>query len=347
MPAGGRRSSPTAPIPSTRSRSSRWSNATSPVRGACSTSAAARVRSPGGAAAMGVDAVGVDPTLAPDRRGPPSCAAAWRYAQRDGRRTSPSPTRSFDAVVMCLVIEHLDPFEPAIQEMARVLGPGGRCLLLLNHPLLQTPGSGWIDDHILEEQYWRVGAYLRDDASVEELAPGVNLPFMHRPLSRYVQVMGASGLLIEDMDEPRAAARLPERSLGVPRGGHHPPTHADPRPSRRMTGTAVQPPPSTILAESDPLHGSSRAAFAVPARLVAAAARRLPGAARGLRHVHPRPERSARNPRDRHRRQARHAPRDGPARLARCPRSGTGPRRPTRRATSTRSSTRSRSTASG
>ena len=25
---------------------------------------------------------------------------------------------------------------------------------------------------------------------------------MHRPLSRYVQVMGASGLLIEDMDEP-------------------------------------------------------------------------------------------------------------------------------------------------
>jgi SAM-dependent methyltransferase len=114
----------------------------------------------------------------------------------------PVADASFDAVVMCLVIEHLDPFEPAIEEMARVLAPGGRCLLLLNHPLLQAPGSGWIDDHILEEQYWRVGAYLRDDSSVEELAPGVNLPFMHRPLSRYVQVMGASGLLIEDMDEP-------------------------------------------------------------------------------------------------------------------------------------------------
>ena len=94
---------------------------------------------------------------------------------------------------MCLVIEHLDPFEPAIQEMARVLAPGGRCLLLLNHPLLQAPGSGWIDDHILEEQYWRVGPYLRDDASVEEVAPGVNLPFMHRPLSRYVHVMGDVG----------------------------------------------------------------------------------------------------------------------------------------------------------
>ena len=83
-----------------------------------------------------------------------------------------------------------------------MLEPGGRFLLLLNHPLLQTPGSGWIDDHILEEQYWRVGPYLRDDPTIEEVAPGVNLPFMHRPLSRYIHVMGEVGLLIEDMDEP-------------------------------------------------------------------------------------------------------------------------------------------------
>ncbi len=30
----------------------------------------------------------------------------------------------------------------------------------------------------------------------------MNLPFMHRPLSRYVHVMGEVGLLIDDMDEP-------------------------------------------------------------------------------------------------------------------------------------------------
>jgi SAM-dependent methyltransferase len=152
------------------------------------------------ATAMGVDAVGVDPTwnqITEARRR--AGGVAYASATADAL---PIADASFDAVVMCLVIEHLDPFEPAIEEMARVLAPGGRCLLLLNHPLLQAPGSGWIDDHILEEQYWRVGAYLRDDTSVEQLAPGVNLPFMHRPLSRYVQVMGASGLLIEDMDEP-------------------------------------------------------------------------------------------------------------------------------------------------
>jgi SAM-dependent methyltransferase len=152
------------------------------------------------AAAMGIEVVGVDPTAAQIEEAKRRAGGA-RYARATAEEL-PVRDASFDAVVMCLVIEHIDPIEPAIEEMARVLEPGGRCLLLLNHPLLQAPGSGWIDDHILEEQYWRVGPYLRDDSTVEELAPGVNLPFMHRPLGRYVRVMGASGLLIEDMEEP-------------------------------------------------------------------------------------------------------------------------------------------------
>jgi SAM-dependent methyltransferase len=152
------------------------------------------------AAAQGASVVGLDPTraqlsVATDRGGGPAYARATA-------ELLPCRTGSFDAVVMCLVIEHLPVIEPAITEIARVLARGGRFLLLLNHPLLQTPGSGWIDDQILEEQYWRVGPYLRDDDMVEEVAPGVNLPFMHRPLSRYVHVMGEVGLLIDDMDEP-------------------------------------------------------------------------------------------------------------------------------------------------
>jgi SAM-dependent methyltransferase len=152
------------------------------------------------AAAFGARVLGLDPTAAQiqeaiARGGGPV------YARADADHL-PCADASFDAVVMCLVIEHVDPFEPSIREMARVLEPGGRCLLLMNHPLLQTPESGWVDDHILEEQYWRVGAYLRPDATVEEVSPGVNLPFMHRPLGRYVHVMGTEGLLIEDMEEP-------------------------------------------------------------------------------------------------------------------------------------------------
>ena len=72
--------------------------------------------------------------------------------------------------MICLTLEHLEPFEPAVHEMARVLAVGGVFCCFLNHPLLQTPGSGWIDDHILEEQYWRVGPYLPDDVAMEEVA---------------------------------------------------------------------------------------------------------------------------------------------------------------------------------
>ena len=152
------------------------------------------------AAKLGARVVGVDPTeaqitVAGERGGGPGYAQALAEAL-------PCADAVFDAVVMCLVIEHLDPFEPALTEVARVLLPGGRFLLLMNHPLLQTPESGWVDDRILEEQYWRVGPYLRPEATIEEVAPGVNLPFMSRPLSRYVHVMGALGLLIDDMEEP-------------------------------------------------------------------------------------------------------------------------------------------------
>ena len=79
---------------------------------------------------------------------------------------------SFDTVLVCLALEHVDAFEQAIDEVARVLEPGGRFLLLLCHPLLQAPGSAWIDDRILGEMYWRVGEYLERIGSSTRWRPG-------------------------------------------------------------------------------------------------------------------------------------------------------------------------------
>jgi SAM-dependent methyltransferase len=156
--------------------------------------------------------VGVDPTIAQlqaahERGGPIGYA-------RSNADALPFPDNAFDAVVVCLVFEHIANHEPAIAEIARVLEPGGRFAFFLNHPLLQAPNSGWIVDHILDEQYWRIGPYLVEDVSMEELAPGVLLPFVHRPLSQYVNAMARNGLLIERMEEPMPPegflARAPE-----------------------------------------------------------------------------------------------------------------------------------------
>ena len=114
----------------------------------------------------------------------------------------PFPDGAFDAALACLVFEHIEGVDEAIAEVGRVLRPGGRFLFFLNHPLLQVPGSGWIDDHILEEQYWRIGPYLTEDISLEEVDKDVFLPFVHRPLSRYVNAMAWAGMLITRMEEP-------------------------------------------------------------------------------------------------------------------------------------------------
>lgn len=156
--------------------------------------------------------VGVDPTwaqltIAQER------ASGPRYA-RAVAEALPFPDASFDAVVVTLVFEHIGPYREAIAEVARVLEPGGRFLFFLNHPLLQTPNSGWIDDHILDEQYWRIGPYLVEDSSLQEVAEGVELPFVHRPLSRYVNALADHGLRIVRMEEPAPPPGLLDRAKG-------------------------------------------------------------------------------------------------------------------------------------
>jgi SAM-dependent methyltransferase len=146
--------------------------------------------------------VGIDPTAAQ------LDVAAQRdggvaYA-RCGAAALPFATASFDAVVACLVFEHIHAVDDAIAEVGRVLAAGGRFVFFLNHPLLQTPNSGWIDDHVLDppEQYWRIGPYLIEDETVEEVDKDVFIPFVHRPLSRYVNALATNGLTIVRMEEP-------------------------------------------------------------------------------------------------------------------------------------------------
>jgi SAM-dependent methyltransferase len=116
----------------------------------------------------------------------------------------PFAEATFDAVVACLVFEHIEAVDEAISEVARVLRPGGRFAFFLNHPILQTPGSGWIDDQVLDppEQYWRIGPYLVESIQLEEVNRDVFLPFVHRPLSRYVNAMADNGLVLRRMHEP-------------------------------------------------------------------------------------------------------------------------------------------------
>jgi SAM-dependent methyltransferase len=146
--------------------------------------------------------VGVDPTAA--QIGVAASRAGGPLYARATASGLPFADASFDAAVACLVFEHIRDVDDAIAEVARVLRLGGRFAFFLNHPLLQTPNSGWIDDQMLDppEQYWRIGAYLIEDETIEEVEKDIFIPFIHRPLSRYVNALAGNELVIEQMDEP-------------------------------------------------------------------------------------------------------------------------------------------------
>lgn len=156
-----------------------------------------RALSANGAAVVGVDPTWGQISVAAERGNGPlyACASASNL---------PVANASCDAVLACLVFEHIDDVDSAIAEISRVLKPGGMFAFFLNHPLLQTPGSGWIDDHFVEppEQYWRIGAYLVETASIEEVEKDVFIRFVHRPLSRYINALSEHSLVLEQMIEP-------------------------------------------------------------------------------------------------------------------------------------------------
>ncbi|MGO9197998.1 MAG: class I SAM-dependent methyltransferase [Acidimicrobiales bacterium] len=123
------------------------------------------------------------------------------YAQARGEQL-PFPAGAFDGVVCCLVIEHADDPDAVLAEMVRVLAPGGVLLLLINHPVVQGPGSGFVDDRVLDERYWRIGPYLTEQVVVEEVDPGVPVRFSHRPLSGYINPLCDAGLVLTRLEEP-------------------------------------------------------------------------------------------------------------------------------------------------
>ncbi|MEM9747464.1 MAG: class I SAM-dependent methyltransferase [Actinomycetota bacterium] len=183
-------------------------------------------------ARRGVDVVGVDPTWAcveaaasrSSAGGVAGAAGTVGVASADAGAL-PFSDASFDGALVSLVFEHVDEFEEALAEIARVLEPGGTFAFLLNHPILQAPGSVWVEDHLVDppESYWRLGPYLVESDVEEQVQPGVWIRFLHRPLSRYVNAMSRVGLVIDEMVEPvppagfRAQAPGYEASAAFPR----------------------------------------------------------------------------------------------------------------------------------
>jgi SAM-dependent methyltransferase len=119
---------------------------------------------------------------------------------------------SVGAVVVVMVIEHVDEVERLYRETFRVTRVGGTLTVVMNHPAYTARGAGPVVDQTDGEVMWRWGPYFERGSS-DEPAGHTTVTFHHRSLGSLVTTAARAGWLLELLEErplgPEAVARHP------------------------------------------------------------------------------------------------------------------------------------------
>jgi len=110
---------------------------------------------------------------------------------------------TFDIVVSCVVVQDVPDYQAAIEEMYRVLQPGGTCILAMTHPCFSSDG-GWVRDSKGKKLHWKIDSYFYERGFEISWPPGSdNNPInFHRTLTSYFRTIIGTGFLVEDLMEP-------------------------------------------------------------------------------------------------------------------------------------------------
>lgn len=123
-------------------------------------------------------------------------------------RPLPYGDGEFDDVVASLVLHYLRDWTAPLAELRRVLRPGGRLLLSVNHPLiykLSYPDADYFAVTEFTEEYDFAGTTA-------------SLTYWHRPLHAMTDAFAAAGFRVSVLSEPPAAPDTP-RELFPPHLG--------------------------------------------------------------------------------------------------------------------------------
>ncbi|MBO0785947.1 MAG: class I SAM-dependent methyltransferase [Actinobacteria bacterium] len=113
----------------------------------------------------------------------------------------PFPDGAFDDVIACLVLHYLKDWQEPLAELRRVLAPGGRLIVAVNHPFtykLQYPDADYFEPREYSEEYTFSGR-------------SAVLTYWHRPLHAMTAAFTAAGFRIAVISEPPAAPGARER----------------------------------------------------------------------------------------------------------------------------------------
>jgi SAM-dependent methyltransferase len=114
-------------------------------------------------------------------------------------RPLPFPDDTFDDVTASLVLHYLEDWGPALAELRRVLKPGGRLIVSVEHPFAIT---------LMHREAGRKADYFATSNRTEEWAMGGQttlMSFWDRPLHAMTDAFAAAGFRIAVISEPAPA----------------------------------------------------------------------------------------------------------------------------------------------
>jgi SAM-dependent methyltransferase len=138
---------------------------------------------------------------------------------------------SFDLVVSFMALMDGPDFEGAVEEISRVLLPGGELIYSITHPCFATRGFGWTHDEEGNVTGLTVADYFDDRSWVERWkfsqAPSPEdvalfaVPRFPRTLSQYLNALVGAGFVLKAIEEPRPSEALCQQHPWLQRWRHH------------------------------------------------------------------------------------------------------------------------------
>ncbi|MES2436644.1 MAG: class I SAM-dependent methyltransferase [Patescibacteria group bacterium] len=111
-----------------------------------------------------------------------------------------------DSIAIVLALQNIKEAKETLTECFRVLKPGGKVCIVLNHPAYRIPtASSWEWDEKNNKQFRRIDQYLSEKSVEIAMHPGAKphekTVSFHRPLQFYVKAARASGFVITRLEE--------------------------------------------------------------------------------------------------------------------------------------------------
>lgn len=115
-------------------------------------------------------------------------------------------------VAAVLVLEHIEDIAEVFRQVRRVVAPGGRLVVAMNHPAFTADGAGPVIDLEDGEVLWRWGAYFQPHSV--EFEDHHSISFHHRPLSTVLNAAATTGWRLALVEERGLSPAAVERHLG-------------------------------------------------------------------------------------------------------------------------------------